>query len=231
MMEMRVATGLVILFILLSAPGAVNAKPEFAEKTGESCTVCHPGGPPELGPAGEYYKKYGTLEGYGELPAGEAEPGGRCNVCHAQFAPNPVPRELSGAPTTPNHRFELKHGDGRFWCLTCHNPVNRDTLRLFNGTEIPFESSPLLCGQCHGPIYEDWKDRIHGRWVGNISNPTPDVVCTDCHNPHDPSFKPITPEKPPEKPPEPWNEIPNYPIYAFLVLALSVLLALYAAWR
>ncbi len=230
MKEVSVAKGLVILVILLSMFSIAHAKPEFAEKTGESCTVCHPNGPPELGPAGEYFKEHGTLEGYGELPTGEAEPGGRCNVCHAQFKPNPTPRDLSAAPREPNHRFEFNHGGGRFWCLTCHNPVDRDTLRLFNGSEIPFEEAPLLCSQCHGVIYEEWKEHIHGRWVGSIENPEPDVICTDCHNPHDPEFKPIEPEKPPEKPPAS-KEIPNYPVYSFIVLALSLLLAVYAAWR
>jgi len=220
-----------VVMVLVAGVALSYATPQYAQETGQSCVVCHPNGPPELGPAGEYFKEKGTLEGYGELPEKKGEPGGRCTVCHAQLVPNPEPRDLSGAPAEPNHRFELKHGGGRFWCLTCHSAANRDMLRLFNGTEIPLFDNPVpLCAQCHGPVYEDWKDHIHGRWVGNLSNPRPALLCTGCHNPHDPKFKPIKPEKPPQRAPES-PELPHYPVYSFIVLVLSIALAIYAAWR
>ncbi|NOZ82876.1 MAG: hypothetical protein GXN98_03550 [Euryarchaeota archaeon] len=219
-----------VAMVLVAGVALGYATPQYAQETGENCVVCHPNGPPELGPAGEYFKEKGTLEGYGEIPEKEGEAGGRCTVCHAQLVPNPNPRDLSGAPAEPNHRFELKHGGGRFWCLTCHSAVNRDMLKLSNGTQIPFSSAPQLCGQCHGTIYRDWEERIHGRWVGEIDSPRPGAICTDCHNPHDPEFKPIEPEKPPEKPPES-KKIPYYPIMTLIVLAISLALAVYAAWR
>ena len=149
-----------------------------------------------------------------------------CNLCHKRIETNFTPRELVNAP--PNHRFKLEHGN--FWCFACHNPENRDTFLLVNGSAIPFNKSPELCRQCHAVIYKDWKMRIHGRWVGNISNPTPDVICVDCHNPHDvnPAFKPITPEKPPEKPPSPPIPI-SFQYFATAIMAFSLVLMLYSA--
>lgn len=203
--------------------GAAYALPEIAEKTGQPCNLCHPEWPPRLGPAGEYYKEHGTMEGY------EAE-AGRCSTCHAELEPNPTPRPLDAAP--PNHRFVFEHGGGRFWCFGCHDPVNRDKLRLLNGTTVGFDEYILVCSQCHEVVYHDWKDHLHGRWVGSWEEggSRPDKGCIDCHYQHDPAFKPLKPMKPPEKPPE-RKELPNYPIYFSIVMVLSVGLALYAARR
>ncbi len=154
--------------------------------------------------------------------------GNWCNLCHEKIQTDLTPRELSNAPE--NHIFELEHGN--FWCFACHNPENRDTFILVNGSEPSFKEMPVLCSQCHGVTYKDWKNQIHGRWVGNISNAAPDATCTDCHNPHDvnPAFEPIKPEKPPEKPPV--SKMPeNYRIYTLVVIMSSLILVLYSAWR
>lgn len=55
---------LLVTYIMATAPA--EAKPEFAAQTKMDCTFCHPKGPPELGPAGLYFKEKVTLEGYGE---------------------------------------------------------------------------------------------------------------------------------------------------------------------
>jgi len=215
------------MFIILFW-GAVYATPEIAQKTGEDCNICHPTKPSELGPVGEYYEEHGTLEGYGEMPKGEREPGGRCNVCHAQLEPDPTPRELAG-PTSPNHQFELKHGEGRFWCLTCHDPVNRDKLRLLNGEKIGFDESTKLCSQCHGKVFKDWTDHIHGKWVGEWGEEAkPEKVCVDCHDPHDPVFGKLVPEPAPEKPPQS-PHFENYNLYSVVVLLVAIGLAAFAA--
>ncbi len=227
----------VLIFALLT--GIAYAKPEFAQETGQPCNVCHPDSPPQLGPAGEYFKEKGTLEGYGELPVqGEEKPGGRCTVCHANLKPNPTPREIVAGPTSPNHRFKLNHGNGRFWCFECHNPANRDKLRLLNGTEIDFKDSPILCSQCHGIVYRDWEAHIHGRWTGSWEEGKPALSCASvnapddrgCHNPHDPKFKPIEPEPAPKRPPES-PHFKNYNLYTAVVLAISIVLAIIAAWK
>ncbi len=154
--------------------------------------------------------------------------GNWCNLCHEKIQTDLTPRELSNAPE--NHQFSLEHGN--FWCFACHNPENRDSFILINGSRPSFREIPVLCSQCHGVTYKDWKNRIHGRWVGNISSAVPDAICTDCHNPHDvnPAFEPIKPEKPPEKPPV--SKMPeNYRIYTIAVIMSSLILVIYSAWR
>ena len=221
---------LVMLITVALLLGLVYATPQYSQDTAQPCIICHPQSLEELGPAGKYYKEKGTLEGYGELPRKEEKKvlGGECTVCHAQLEPNPEPRVLEGGP--PNHRFEFKHGRGRFWCFACHDPVNRDKLRLLNGTTIDLEDYILVCAQCHEVLYYDWQDRLHGKWVGSWQNGKPEKGCIDCHYQHDPAFRPIQPEKPPEKPAE-RKKIPYYSLSFFIVLSLSIGLAIYAAWR
>ena len=52
------------------------------------------------------------------------------------------------------------------WCFDCHNPDNRDKLRLANGKLVKFEESYILCGQCHGTILREWKAGLHGKRTG-----------------------------------------------------------------
>lgn len=56
---------LILTFLFLTV--SVNATPKNAEKTGKQCDYCHPEGPPNLGPAGLYFKEHNTLEGYGVI--------------------------------------------------------------------------------------------------------------------------------------------------------------------
>lgn len=68
---MKKSAAIFILVLFLSsimATARVEAKPDFAAQTKKDCTFCHPKGPPELGPAGLYFKEKGTLEGYGAAP-------------------------------------------------------------------------------------------------------------------------------------------------------------------
>ena len=230
-MNRKVWSKLVVLITFTLLFGLVYATPQYSQDTAQPCIICHPQTLKELGPAGEYYKEKGTLEGYGELPREVRKVlGGECTVCHAQLKPNPKPRSLEGGPTSPNHRFELKHGGGQFWCFACHDPTNRDKLRLVDGTTIDFEDSILLCSQCHAVVYDDWKKRIHGKWMGSWKEGKPAEICVDCHNPHDPVFGKLVPEPAPEKPPSsPTFE--NYNIYALLVLLASLALAIFSVWK
>ena len=73
-MQMKKSAAIFILVLFLSsvmAAARVEAKPEFAAQTTKDCTFCHPKGPPELGPAGLYFKEKGTLEGYGAAPVAQ----------------------------------------------------------------------------------------------------------------------------------------------------------------
>jgi hypothetical protein len=118
-----------------------------------------------------------------------------CSECHADLEVNETRRELDF-----HEDIVLRHAEEQRWCLDCHNPDNRDKLRLANGQLIFFEKSYLLCGQCHGTIYRDWKAGVHGRRTGYWNNKKQYRLCVHCHSPHDPKFKPLKPLPPPDRP-------------------------------
>ena len=120
-----------------------------------------------------------------------------CSNCHAGLPVNTKKRELKDEHTT----IKLHHAEQERWCLDCHSSGNRDKLKLADGESIDFTESYLLCGQCHGNIYRDWKAGIHGKRVGYFKGGKRTYfLCVNCHNPHDPKFKSLKPEPPPRKP-------------------------------
>ncbi len=119
-----------------------------------------------------------------------------CMECHADQEVNPEPREL----VEMHDDISLNHGPSDRWCLDCHNPDDRDVLRLVNGKLIPFEESYFLCGQCHGTIFRDWRQGIHGRRQGYWNGGKSYLLCAHCHNPHAPEFHTIEPLPPPVRP-------------------------------
>jgi len=97
--------------------------------------------------------------------------------------------------------IRLNHGGNKVWCLDCHSPLERNYLRpLSDGRLIPFEQSHELCGKCHGTKYRDWRHGIHGKRTGNWNGDKTYALCTQCHDPHSPRFRPIQPLPPPAKP-------------------------------
>jgi len=120
-----------------------------------------------------------------------------CSDCHDDMEVNPQRRVLEEF----HEEIELKnHDEANRWCLDCHNPDDRDVLRLASGKLVSFEESYLLCGQCHGTIFRDWKAGIHGRRTGEWNGQKLYRLCVQCHYPHQPRFKPIKPLPPPIKP-------------------------------
>lgn len=119
-----------------------------------------------------------------------------CSECHADMEVNPEPRILEYF----HEDIELDHGPADRWCFDCHNPEDRNRLRLINGTLIGFDESYRLCGQCHGTIFRDWRNGIHGRRRGFWNGPKSYLLCAHCHNPHSPAFKGIEPLPPPVEP-------------------------------
>jgi len=120
-----------------------------------------------------------------------------CSDCHADQETNPQQREL----TEMHEDIKIiNHAEDQRWCLDCHNPDDRDYLRLASGRLVSFEESYYLCGQCHGTIFRDWKAGIHGRRTGEWNGKKVYRLCVHCHNPHQPRFKPIAPKPPPVKP-------------------------------
>ena len=112
-----------------------------------------------------------------------------CMDCHEDLETNREPREMEDF----HEEIVLYHGGEDRWCLDCHDPLNRDVLRLANGSPVPFEESYRLCGQCHGEKYRDWRAGVHGKRVGSWSGKKTYMLCAHCHNPHDPRFKPLAP--------------------------------------
>jgi uncharacterized CHY-type Zn-finger protein len=132
-----------------------------------------------------------------------------CTVCHngttVPYPKNKNPRLITMHQDIVENSLDLKHGRGAIWCLDCHNARNRDTLVSHRGTEISFNQPQKLCGKCHGQIYQDWREGIHGKRTGMW---TPGGkkrwwVCTECHNPHTVQvnrFNPLVPEPAPALP-------------------------------
>ncbi len=81
---------------------------------------------------------------------------------------------------------DLQHGRGAIWCLDCHSRTNRNRLIDHRGNEISFNQPMKLCGKCHGPVYRDWRDGIHGKRIGMWTKGGKKRwwVCTECHDPH-----------------------------------------------
>ncbi len=131
-----------------------------------------------------------------------------CTVCHnGKTVPVPKskrPRELFMHQDIVPDALNMKHGKGAFWCLDCHSAKNRDKLINHYGDEISVNQPQKLCGKCHGQIYRDWRDGIHGKRIGSweTGGKRRWWVCTECHNPHDmePPFKSLRPEMAPELP-------------------------------
>ena len=119
-----------------------------------------------------------------------------CSGCHAEMKPNPNRRELKEEHTN----IVLNHAQGQRWCLDCHDTYNRDKLHLVSGEKIDFTESYRLCGQCHGDKYRDWKVGVHGKRTGFWNGKKEYLLCANCHNPHDPRFKPLKPKPPPVRP-------------------------------
>ena len=112
-----------------------------------------------------------------------------CSSCHdPKDKVNTARRELQfhNGPGEPD--AVLHHGPDR-WCLDCHDAQNRDMLRLASGHLIPFTESYLLCAQCHGDKYRDWKVGIHGKRIGMWNGAKTYFLCVNCHNPHTPRWK------------------------------------------
>src|SRR5262249_34928651 len=120
-----------------------------------------------------------------------------CQDCHVNLDPDAKPRVLE-----EHTQIELHHGDRQRWCFDCHNPDNRDVLRLASGTLVPFWESYRLCGQCHGDKYRDWRIGVHGKRTGFWNGKKQYLLCAHCHDPHAPHFKSLKPLPPPLRPEE-----------------------------
>jgi len=116
-----------------------------------------------------------------------------CSKCHNYKATDRKKRKLELAHTN----IVLKHAEDQRWCYDCHEG---DKLKLASGEPVDYSKSYNLCRQCHGTIFRDWKTGIHGKRTGKWDGEKLQRACITCHDPHQPRFKQLEPEKPPMKP-------------------------------
>ncbi|MBI4510168.1 MAG: hypothetical protein HY698_11080 [Deltaproteobacteria bacterium] len=122
-----------------------------------------------------------------------------CTRCHDR----PDDFNTTRRTLTVEHRdIKLEHGPRPQWCYGCHNPTDRDKLRLADGRLVAFDESYELCRQCHGPKFRDWRIGLHGRRTGCWNGQKEYRLCVHCHNPHSPHFKPLKPKPRPLRPRE-----------------------------
>jgi len=116
-----------------------------------------------------------------------------CSKCHNYRSADRKKRKLKLAHTN----IDLRHAGNQRWCLDCHEG---DKLRLSNGELVSPDKSYLLCGQCHGTKFKDWKAGVHGKTVGTWNGDRLYYICVSCHDPHQPKFRQIEPKQPPMRP-------------------------------
>jgi hypothetical protein len=121
-----------------------------------------------------------------------------CMECHLIIEA----RWTHDRPLTEHSKVILQHGANRF-CINCHHPTNRNAFVDYDGSEIAERDVVLLCAKCHGTIYRDWRNGIHGRqaglWTASISKRSR-LNCIQCHDPHHPVFPALMPAAPPRYP-------------------------------
>ncbi len=92
---------------------------------------------------------------------------GSCRTCHED-------KYLAAQDSTHGAALRAGQQDAAV-CIDCHG-----------GHDIqpePRERISLTCGQCHGAIFETYRDSVHGTALLEEANP--DVpTCTDCHGVH-----------------------------------------------
>jgi hypothetical protein len=119
-----------------------------------------------------------------------------CSSCHSSMQTDRTRRTLSGM----HDDIVLKHDQEHRWCLDCHDARDRDNLHLASGELVSFETSYLLCGQCHGEKLRDWRAGVHGRRTGNWNGAKRYLLCAHCHDPHQPRFRAVKPMPAPARP-------------------------------
>lgn len=130
------------------------------------------------------------------LPRQSLLPTFPCSRCHDDRAPNPAERRLVEFHT----QKVLLHGSAKGWCYRCHSQDNIDKLKLQDGTLVSFDEAYELCGSCHGDKFRDFKAGIHGLTTGDWNGDRQRRSCPNCHDPHNPRFPAMTPERPPAQP-------------------------------
>jgi hypothetical protein len=87
--------------------------------------------------------------------------------------------------------LETKHGERNVGCERCHGPgsAHEDNPTKTNILTFPKSTSPIICAQCHGSIFDQWNTSQHSKLVVSpvnsvINNPNTGRTsqCTSCHS-------------------------------------------------
>ena len=122
-----------------------------------------------------------------------------CNECHKLIEPK---WHYDGRPMVEHEQVKLNHGNNRF-CLNCHSAKNHNVFVDYDGSEIKQQDVVQLCARCHGTTYRDWQHGAHGRMNGHwdkTKGEQTQLRCIQCHDPHDPAYKPIETLRAPDYP-------------------------------
>lgn len=115
----------------------------------------------------------------------------RCTDCHRLFeSPPETTRQL-----TQHREIVLQHGLNTR-CFNCHHRENRNAFVDDAGGEIPYDQPQMLCARCHGTVFRDWQQGVHGRTNGywdSAKGETKRLRCIQCHDPHNPPFASLKP--------------------------------------
>ena len=115
-----------------------------------------------------------------------------CLDCHRYLGPATDDPKAKGRG--PHKHVVLDHGENNR-CFNCHHPSSDKygSFTAHDGSVIPVETVEQLCGKCHGPHYRAWKRGAHGHRAGYWDptlGPQSTAHCNECHDPHQPYFKP-----------------------------------------
>jgi hypothetical protein len=123
-----------------------------------------------------------------------------CYVCHDKDKPPTIGFGTNLTVIVPPEHSDVVMAHGSHNrnnnCFNCHDEHNLQLLQTRDGHEVKFDSSPQLCGSCHGPTYRDWEVGVHGRTGGYWDTRAGGInrqICVDCHNPHSPRIPPRKP--------------------------------------
>ena len=117
-----------------------------------------------------------------------------CMDCHRTFPP----REDPPVALLQHKHIVLDHGINSR-CSDCHYPVDRNRLKMHDGTVVGYDEVVKLCSKCHGPTYRDWQHGAHGRTNGYWDSTAGEQIrlkCTECHDPHMPRVPAMDPIQP-----------------------------------